>query len=724
MGKFLPPEDNVSENKGQFLGEPSTYFTPFEELPEQESKAARTVRNIAKIPTYAYQFVRSGGGLGDLIDLGLRKSHIPEYLMESAMERKNVPENIREQIRTQGAEQIYNIFNKPIATQEQARSEMESILGALLPKEAASYMTEYRPGDYWPETIFSTLPQVAVEAAGSGGLGLLLNPKFLGKQAIKHGAGTAGVQAGQALGEFAADTLGLDPEIMQTVGSYAGGYAASRLYKAITQGLMPSQLLSKLDEQDFEAQKAQDLATAEQTRDKALADAKQKHEDSIAALEEQRLASTELATGEKERGLKQTRETMEPQVQQAETQVRETGEVLPQKKTEQQAEKKKISQESQNRLDAYDRDIEKHKAEATKAGNEVSKRSKRQKGNTKKVSKALKRVPDKLENAVPYYDVNRIEQHVNPLREMVSNDELTVEKAMDAYRNINATFSRTPKGTPTWNILKPLQESLKSYIIETGGPDVVKPWERMNKETTAYKNLERGRKDFVQKNKRQASAALQNVVISPMEQHAIEQQASSAKKEATRINQEYKTQQNKIESDYKSNTAKIESEHKLNVNKAKREHAKTEKDIHATYEKTLKDIDKRTYKDFLADKYKQENAVQTLIRVAKGGVNSLGLGGLATAFGLFKKGSFTGAATSLAASLTGMAVNEAKSAREIMSRNPALMKEAVNIILESSKGDTIALANQVNKLGEHMRKSSSSNGELKDTYRANMGLIN
>lgn len=193
---------------------------------------ARLARNVAKLPTLAYEAATTGLGLGNLTNLLADR-------IQNKFEQAGLPQGV--------ARGLTNITPlRLLNTTEQARSQAGKVLPA--------YMTETRRGDAPYEFLVRDVPL----AAASGGL------STLGRAAQTAGT-AAGLYAGSALGEQlgrkAGQALG-EEQLGAALGSLGGGFAGS----AGVRGLInrPSKVIPPKVEQKVETKRTQGLQNLEQ----------------------------------------------------------------------------------------------------------------------------------------------------------------------------------------------------------------------------------------------------------------------------------------------------------------------------------------------------------------------------------------------------------------------------------------------------------------------------
>lgn len=197
---------------------------------------ARLLRNVAKLPTLAYEAGTTGLGLGNVTNLLADR-------LENKFEQIGVP--------APAARFLTNISPlRLLNTTEQARNQVGKVLPA--------YMTESRKGDAPYEFLVRDAPL----AAASGGL------STLGRAAQTVGT-AAGLYAGSALGEQLGRKAGQavgEEQLGAALGSLGGGFAGS----AGVRGLInrPSKIIPPKVQEKIETKRTTGLQNLEQEAQK------------------------------------------------------------------------------------------------------------------------------------------------------------------------------------------------------------------------------------------------------------------------------------------------------------------------------------------------------------------------------------------------------------------------------------------------------------------------
>lgn len=185
----------------------SSPITPLYEPQQEENWGEFLTRNIAKTPANLYKQARTGFGLGELIDLGLRKT----------TPSTPVPEN----------DQFKDIYQYLANFREGQRAAFGG--GGQAQKEASAifpqYMAESKPQDWLMELLSTELPMAFM----TGNLSSVGKAAQYGKTALGVYGGS---QVGRNIGGDIGEALG-DREIGETLGAiglgHVGGLAARKL---------------------------------------------------------------------------------------------------------------------------------------------------------------------------------------------------------------------------------------------------------------------------------------------------------------------------------------------------------------------------------------------------------------------------------------------------------------------------------------------------------------
>ena len=202
---------------------------------EEESWPSYIGRNIAKVPTLAYEMGRSGLGLGNLLDMVLPGqqgttpiSQDPNQALYDYL--ANYKSGATTGLRT------------ALPSTQQANKE----ISAILPE----YMTQHKQEDWPAEYALTELPLIAL----TGGFKSL--PAF-GRSALQ----SLGILGGSQLGEEVGGTIGEQigfPNLGRIGGAVAGGHLGGMAARAITPGktnivptkaIAPEKIIEDLREQ-------------------------------------------------------------------------------------------------------------------------------------------------------------------------------------------------------------------------------------------------------------------------------------------------------------------------------------------------------------------------------------------------------------------------------------------------------------------------------------------
>ena len=391
----------------------------------EESWPGYIVRNAAKAPALTYASVRSGLGIGDAL----------KYLQGPKAE----PEAVWSQ-------------RVLIPTFEEAREELGSV-------GVPEYLYKEKPGDRWAEFVSGLI----IPAKAGGALKSLPEAGKFGFNVLKTlGGATLGSSAGRAIGGLTGNQTAED--VLGAAGGLAGGlYAGSR-------GKRPTQLLHQVEEEAFEANRAQRI-NALKERDAPL-----------------------LAQRQKE--------------------LRDAVLQYPKEKTAFEKTQKSQIKDIQNEIKSYHQKIKDFQAEATPLYEEAKGLAEGIKGPANSLKQAIKDARRDIKIGLTSSDRSTMNDNIKSVNNIIkkstkkgveSINTLLPEAKLLKQRFNNQIYPQQNKQTlsfapqPSKNFksaMAPLVKSLNEFIEEAGGEAHAEKWNPAEEATRALKLLNEGKKDF------------------------------------------------------------------------------------------------------------------------------------------------------------------------------------------------------------------------------------
>ncbi len=202
---------------------------------EPEGWGSYIGRNIAKVPTLAYEMGRTGLGLGNLLDMAL-----PEQQQATPISQD--PNQALYDYLANYRSGATAGLRAALPSTQQAHKE----ISAVLPE----YMTQHRPEDWPAEFALTELPLIAA----TGGFKSI--PAF-GRSALQSLGILGGSQLGENIGGTVGEKIGF-PNLGRVGGAVAGGHLGGMAARAITPGktnivptkaMAPEKIIEELREQ-------------------------------------------------------------------------------------------------------------------------------------------------------------------------------------------------------------------------------------------------------------------------------------------------------------------------------------------------------------------------------------------------------------------------------------------------------------------------------------------
>jgi len=190
---------------------------------EEESLGGYALRNLAKVPTLAYEIGRTGLGLGNLTNLAARETGLFNQKQANNEYKPGTPEHYLEFKKSSPLNRPEELLRTVLPTTQQANKEARSIASNFTANP--DYYTQHRPEDYWAEIALTSLPFLARGAAHGA--------SSLGRSALQQAGLLGGSEIGSQLGEALGETIGKG-ELGATIGGIGGGILGHKAINALS----------------------------------------------------------------------------------------------------------------------------------------------------------------------------------------------------------------------------------------------------------------------------------------------------------------------------------------------------------------------------------------------------------------------------------------------------------------------------------------------------------